>query len=81
MPAYRRKDDFPTLNKLFGTALLHDDLRRALLKRTTRRHILEAYPLSAKTQEYLLSLDDMPCLGDLAGRLWTDCLAGGSFSD
>jgi hypothetical protein len=70
MVVFRPVPDSRILHRLIGTALLDDNLCKALLIKRTRSHVLEAYPLTTNSRLYLLSLPDMHRLEDLAEHVY-----------
>jgi hypothetical protein len=62
--------DRQALDDLFGRALLHEDLCGDLLVRERRGHVLARLPLAASTVSSVMSLSDMPEIGDLATEIY-----------
>ncbi len=66
---YHCTTDVIALNKMLGTAMLFDDIRQDLLKRSTRDRVLRRYRFSPGTSYQLMSISDKPSIHDFALEL------------
>ena len=64
------RTDVRTMHFLIGAALLYEDIRHDLLKRGRRRVLIQRVGISARVYDFLMSIEDVGSVEELAGEVY-----------